>query len=77
MEDIFYHVHIDIAFTVLLRGSKLRVADAAESIGIAIALTAKCIFAVNSLLLAIKMAFTLQRLTALGDLVLWFSADNH
>ncbi|MEH2455062.1 MAG: hypothetical protein V7K20_28285 [Nostoc sp.] len=62
MEDLFYLVHINIAFTVPLLLSKLRVADAPEGVGIAITLTAKMHFTVNSLLLAIKMAFTLQLL---------------
>ncbi|MEH2334541.1 hypothetical protein [Nostoc sp.] len=62
MEDVFYLVHINIAFTVPLLLSKLRVADAPEGVGIAITLTAKYIFAVNGLLLVIKMTFTLQLL---------------
>ncbi|MEH2120084.1 hypothetical protein [Nostoc sp.] len=62
MEDVFYLVHVDIAFTVPLLLSKLRVGDAPEGVGIAIALTAKMHFTVNGLLLAIKMAFTLQLL---------------
>ncbi|MEH1891206.1 MAG: hypothetical protein V7K92_17725 [Nostoc sp.] len=62
MEDVFYLVHVDIAFTVPLLLSKLCLVDTPEGVGIAITLSAKYIFAVNGLLLAIKMAFTLQLL---------------
>ncbi|MEH2235110.1 hypothetical protein [Nostoc sp.] len=104
LEDVFYLVQVDIVFSVC-------VTEAPEGVSLVIVQTARCIFAVNSLLLAIKMAFTLQnfphlgsdamptagcanadiyvrlvpvlltvpfsRLTAIADLVLWFSADNH